>query len=366
MQLILMPTLQCNAQCDYCFQERVDANLSHSRLAVLLEKLVDYMDDKGVQETTIYWLGGEPLILGPAWFQKAQDIIRETEISRNKRFVNRLQTNLMAYSKHWNGIVLEMFGGQVGSSLDYPNLYRRFAGAGADDYNAHWIRKFKEASESGIDVGIISVLNHETLTRGAREYYAYYVEEIGIGHLLIYPPLYAGTSGSATARVLLDNRQLAQFYRDMVSLWSAADHPRGTFISPFDQLLAYFLNGDKSALPCEMTANCAEQFFCCDPDGNVMQCDCWTNFPELRFGNLFSSSRLTTIMESPPMNKLRGRPQRLLDREDCLECIYLSICHGGCPVRTLGIVGDLFRKDPYCEALKAMFGAVEEVSRKMI
>lgn len=365
-QLILMPTLHCNAGCDYCFQEKRGGNMDHSRLTVLLEKLADYMDAKQVEQATIYWLGGEPLTLGPDWFLTAWDIVRETELSRNKRFVNRLQTNLMAYTKQWNRVILEMFGGQVGSSLDYPNLFRRFAGGGTEDYNTLWLHKFREASDSGIDVGVISIPNHETLRRGAKEYFEYYREEIGVGHVLIYPPLYAGTSGSSALRIHLDTDKLGDFYRDMVVLWSEQEYARTLSISPFDQLQQYFLEGDKSVLPCEMKANCADKFFCCDPSGNVMQCDCWTNFPQFRYGNIFSGSGLSEIFASSAIQMLRERPLRLIRNEECLECLYLTVCHGGCPARALGMTGDLFRKDPYCVALKAMFEAVEEASRNML
>jgi uncharacterized protein len=49
-----------------------------------------------------------------------------------------------------------------------------------------------------------------------------------------------------------------------------------------------------------------------------------------------------------------------LVRDDtCLSCDYLSICHGGCPVRAYSITGKFFVKDPYCEVYKAMFSRVE-------
>jgi radical SAM protein with 4Fe4S-binding SPASM domain len=46
------------------------------------------------------------------------------------------------------------------------------------------------------------------------------------------------------------------------------------------------------------------------------------------------------------------RPKRLVEDEDCLSCRYLSICHGGCPVRTYSALGTMMAKDPYCEVYK--------------
>ena len=42
--------------------------------------------------------------------------------------VHYLQTNLIGYDRSWNPLVYQMFGGSLGTSLDYPNLYRRPVG----------------------------------------------------------------------------------------------------------------------------------------------------------------------------------------------------------------------------------------------
>jgi sulfatase maturation enzyme AslB (radical SAM superfamily) len=53
------------------------------------------------------------------------------------------------------------------------------------------------------------------------------------------------------------------------------------------------------------------------------------------------------------------RPKHLVEDEDCLSCRYLSICHGGCPVRTYSALGTMMAKDPYCEVYKAVFACAE-------
>ena len=51
--------------------------------------------------------------------------------------------------------------------------------------------------------------------------------------------------------------------------------------------------------------------------------------------------------------------------ESCVGCDYLSICHGGCPVRTYTIIGEFFVKDPYCQVYKALFSTMEELAAKL-
>ncbi len=61
-----------------------------------------------------------------------------------------------------------------------------------------------------------------------------------------------------------------------------------------------------------------------------------------------------------------GRPKRLVEDEDCLSCRYLSIRHGGCPVRTYSALGTMMAKDPYCEVYKAVFACAEAHTEEIL
>ena len=88
-----------------------------------------------------------------------------------------------------------------------------------------------------------------------------------------------------------------------------------------------------------------------------------TSYPEFRFGNIFEPGSLSDLLrKSPARRALQSRPGELIRREDCLECGYLAICHGGCPVRAFTVHGDLFRKDPYCELYRRLFRVMEELA----
>ena len=60
------------------------------------------------------------------------------------------------------------------------------------------------------------------------------------------------------------------------------------------------------------------------------------------------------------------RPKYLAEQEDCLSCRYLSICHGGCPVRTYSAKGTIMAKDPYCEVYKVVFARAENYARQVL
>jgi radical SAM protein with 4Fe4S-binding SPASM domain len=101
-----------------------------------------------------------------------------------------------------------------------------------------------------------------------------------------------------------------------------------------------------------------------DVRGYVAQCDCWvTSYPEYRFGNIYGPLSFTELLKrSKARQRFQMRPEVLIEHETSLDCDYLSICHGGCPVRTFSITGDFFVKDPYCKVYKALFSTMEEMA----
>jgi sulfatase maturation enzyme AslB (radical SAM superfamily) len=44
-----------------------------------------------------------------------------------------------------------------------------------------------------------------------------------------------------------------------------------------------------------------------------------------------------------------------VEDEDCSECEYLALCHGGCPIHAYSATGNLFTRDPNCQANKILF-----------
>jgi len=156
---------------------------------------------------------------------------------------------------------------------------------------------------------------------------------------------------------------LSKFVVDLAHIWAERGFRGGVKLGPFDQLLSHFI-GDRASLPCIWQQNCADEFVSIDARGYVAQCDCWvTSYPDYWFGNIFAESSFTDLLEkSPARRKFQLRPERLMTDESCADCDYLSVCHGGCPVRTYSITGNFFRKDPYCQVYKSLFSAMEQIA----
>ncbi|HMK34297.1 MAG TPA: radical SAM protein, partial [Desulfomonilaceae bacterium] len=328
--LIFLPTLKCNAACEYCFEEKSSATMSLDDFGIILAKIMDYMNVTEIPELRIYWQGGEILTMEPDWFMRALDVIRSLAHRNNKRVFNELQTNLIGYGKRWNRVIREMFSNEVGSSLDFPNLYRKTPGGSPADYNDLWLRRYREARAHGIHIGVISLPNEESFRIGAQPFYSYYTNKVGLNGFQLNTPFPGGPSQSSEIQFALNCEDYIRFSLDLIDIWIEDGYDSGIGISPFDGLLDYFKTGDSGGLLCGMRGDCSRDFFCIDPEGNVSQCDCWvTSYPRFRFGNIFRDRDLQAIMNSPQRRMFGERPVKLIENSDCIECAYLSACHGG-------------------------------------
>lgn len=361
--LILLPTNKCNVACTYCFEDKTNDFMSHEQLSIMIDKVLDHMELKRIPSMTIYWQGGEIMMMPPSWIEKAHDIIQGAASRRGKQIKHELQSNMIMYSAKWNKIIAEMFGNSVGTSMDYPNLYRKSARGTPEQYTAIWTRNVKAAREAGIHIGVIAIPNKETLRVGAEKFYSYFVDELDIADFQINTSFSGGEPNESKQESILDMDGLSEFVADLSRVWFERGYDQGVRLGPIDGLMDRFL-GQGGSLPCIWQQNCTDEFVSIDARGHVAQCDCWvTSYPEYWFGNIFDDNSFTDLLQnSPARHKFQARPEALMKNETCLECEYLSLCHGGCPVRTYAITGDFFKKDPYCQVYKAMFSTMDDLS----
>jgi radical SAM protein with 4Fe4S-binding SPASM domain len=366
ISLILLSTLQCNADCEYCFENKTTDRLTLDRLGEMIRKVLDYMVEKSLTGLNIYWQGGEAMLLPPSWYEQANDLIRHEAEARGKRVSHSLQSNMLAYSSRWNKVIAEMFGNSVGTSLDYPNLHRKLLGQGPESYNEIWGRRVREARAAGIEVQVIAVPNQATLDIGAERFYTHFVDELGITEFQVNTPFPGGDATSAKKELpVAEVDKLSRFYTELADVWLERGYRRGVRVGPLDALLQHFSH-EPTTLPCIWGDNCANTLVSIDARGYVAQCDCWvTSYPDYHYGNIFECDSFGDLLKSSKARQqFNERPIQLIQR-DCLSCDYLSLCHGGCPVRTYTVHGTLFEKDPYCGLYKAMFGRMARAAREL-
>ena len=248
--------------------------------------------------------------------------------------------------------------------MDFPNNHRKLFNGSSEAYTHLWTRKLRAAQAAGINVGVIAVLHQGSLEAGPEQFYQYFTEELGLDDFQVNTPFPGGPAGEVEGAFQLETSKLASFLARLFDIWMERGFDVGVSLGPFDALIDHF-TGRPARLPCIWKENCSNQFISIDSKGTVAQCDCWvTSYPESFFGNIFREPDLTRMLRtSPARRQFVERPKHLVENEDCLSCRYLSICHGGCPVRTYTALGTMMAKDPYCEVYKAVFGRAEAHAR---
>ena len=358
--LILLPTLDCNVACDYCFEVKSPIQLSPARLAHLTDAVLDHMEATGATDAEVYWQGGEVLLLGPAWFASAHDAMAAAAAARGRAFHHYLQSNLIGYGDHWNPVIRTMFGGAVGTSMDFPNDHRRLKNGSTAGYTEVWLEAVANARAAGLTVSVIAVVDRGSLAAGADAFLDFFTEVAGIDDLQVNLPFPGGPGEGGET---LDPTPLSAFLTALIERWATRDRQRGLRLAPFSELLNHFV-GRPSRLPCIWQPNCANEFISIDARGDVALCDCWvTSYPEYAFGNALRGTGLAALLgASDARRALLERPARLMDFDDCGSCPHLSLCHGGCPVRTFASKGTILAKDPYCEVYKSVFETCRDLA----
>lgn len=351
--LILLPTLDCNAACDYCFEEKSSFRLAVHDLPRLTTSILDHMETIGAEQAEVYWQGGEALLMGPEWFMSAHGLMGAAAAARGRAFRHYLQTNLIGYGPHWNPVIKTVFGGSIGTSMDFPNSHRRLKGGGTEPYTQVWLQAVRQAREAGFDLGVIAVLHACSLRVEPRSFLSFFTEEAGITSLQVNLPFPGGPSREGH---ILETAALSRFLVELLELWAADALHRGFRLGPFLELME-ICSGRHGRLPCIWQPNCANDFLTVDPRGEVALCDCWvTSYPQHSFGNLFKTPGLSRMLDASRARRaFLDRPARLMDTEDCDACPHLAMCHGGCPIRTYTAKGTFLAKDPYCEVYKVVF-----------
>ncbi len=367
LNLIMVPTTKCNLACRHCFEGRSDRVMSHSELQVVIQKIYEYAKTHGIDKVVFYWQGGEVFTLGPAWFENMHELVSQVFSGSTIRVRHRLQSNLISYTSKWKPIIEKIFQNSVGSSLDYPSLYRGFSTITKDHFNDIWVKYCDRARADGIDVSVISVLNEESLKIAPAEFLDFYCTCMGISNMQLNFPFDLHSHSGSESSFFLDPYELGEFLLNLFDTWvdESSSWYRKLHINPFCELIDVFSFAPRpSRCNCIWSGNCADTFFSIGPDSSVGLCDCWvTSLPEFSFGNL-QAQTLDEISRNAVRKKFGLRIESVMESE-CADCPFLGICFGGCIIRTYGKYGTIESKDPYCEAYKMLFSRVQKYVRSI-
>lgn len=231
--------------------------------------------------------------------------------------------------------------GQINVSLDgigaHYNINRK-----TENIFERADRAIKMLLEAGATVGINTVMtkkNYDLL-----EEVVAYADRLGLKEVLFLRLKPAGrgrevydqyqTTHEQNKRIFPLLMKWAEHYRPLLQV-DCSFAPHICYHRPSKELMSFF--GIEGCTGANILLGVR-------PDGYINAC---SHYPEY-YQDLFALPKLWN--EDQHFKMFREREQMLTD-SDCLDCVYFSLCRGGCPLFSLYLEGDFNVPDPECPLL---------------
>lgn len=328
----------CNLDCEYCYYlGKADLYGGHQpkMTGELLERYISqYIEAVQVPTVTFCWHGGEPLLAGIDFYEKA--VALQNRYKGNKQIENSLQTNGLLVNPDWCSFFREnnfLIGLSIDGPKDIHDAYRRDRG-GHPTFD-RVIRALEMMATSGVEYNTLSTINNRCAGQGRRVYefmrsVSRYMQFLPVvehtvptpsGRAAIVPP---GTEGSTVAPWSITPKAFGKFMCDIFDEWVVGDVGE-RFVQLFDITLAQWC-GVQPGL-CAFCPTCGDGLVV-EHNGDVYMCDHFV-YPEYRLGNI-GTEHLSDMQRKPELFRF-GIEKRNSLPTDCRRCDYLFACRGECP-----------------------------------
>lgn len=340
----------CNLDCHYCFYlEKKSLFPPAQRFAMSDEVLRAYIEQnirhEPGPEVLFTWQGGEPMLRGLAFYQRAYAL--QQELAGGKTIRNALQTNGVLLDEAWCAFLSEA-GFMVGLSLDGPREIhdsQRVDRRGAPTFDAV-MASLRLLQRYRIEFNILVTVTPVVASAPLPVYR--FLKEAGVRHIQFNPVVERVAAERDSSRGLSFAEPPA-CGRASISMNTVAVSPHtvgaeayGAFlIAIFDEWVRHDVGSvhvmnfewalaawlQLPATVCLFADNCGRALML-EHNGDVYACDHFM-YPDYRLGNL-CEDELPAMADSPAQQafgqaKSAGLPQY------CRQCDYRFACHGECP-----------------------------------
>ena len=284
--LIIKATRLCNLRCSYCHDWRAGHNhiITFPVMAAMNGKV---LQDALHDSVEFIWHGGEPTLLGRAFFEKA--IHSQARLRRpGQKITNLLQTNATRLDEEWARFLRDnRFA--VSISIDGPEFVhdrqrRHVSGRGSDTDVRAGIEVLRR---NEIPFGVLMVVDRDTLALGPDFVFDFFLDQ-GIKSYGVLPakPQNAPTARPGSgAEHYVTPREMEAFLCRLFDRWVA--HGDATIRIRELSALLRRLSG-KEGSTCVLAGHCFGSYFLIEPDGETAHCDLFVGDPAYSFGNVMS------------------------------------------------------------------------------
>ncbi len=306
INLLLMPTNQCNMNCVYCYHSGERAKGGKMSLE-LLSKIYDITFNHS-KEVTIIWHGCEPLIMGAEFYRQA--LAMQKKYTRTK-IINKMQTNLTLLDDEMAKVLSENEI-SVGSSFDglQNDLLRGQSGK--------ILANRKKPAGFGMKSGFIFAVSKKNIDSLVENYKFFNERKINFTTNFYIP-----TRGEFNDELELEPQHTVKKILELYDYW-IHDKDCNISVNYFERILDFIFLHRKTL--CSFSS-CLGKWLGIRHDGKIFPCN--RAFPEkYSYGNVADYENISEAFQSAGFRLILL--EAIERREKCKSCEIFSFCEGGC------------------------------------
>lgn len=363
----------CNLKCDYCFYLPKGkegflqpAVMSDSVLETFIKR---YIEDSPANRVYFTWQGGEPLLAGRNFFEKAFAL--QKKYAAGKTVENAVQTNGTLIDDEWCSL-FKQNKVLLGVSLDGPaalhDAFRKDRhGAGSHEKVMKGIECLKKHK---VPFNILACVNSANAAHPMEVYN--FLTSVGADFIQFSEVIetdpenrdFDYVSDSYTPRSFsVTPEAYGNFMSEIFLFWVAHDIGK-VVIRQFESIISRALGSGH--VSCVFENICPDNFVM-EADGDIYECD-QAVYPKYRLGNIrdFDTSSLIrcsvngeradhqSVRSLRELSACRLSKHKAVLSDSCKKCIYIGLCNGGC-VKHRTDKENGIPKTYFCEGYKILF-----------
>jgi uncharacterized protein len=313
LNLTILPTLDCNAACIYCFESKSKRYITKDVQESILAFIARILPQK--EGINVCWMGGEPLLSKPTIVNLSKSI-RSICKTLDKTFEASIITNGLLLTKDMAHELTECGIIKAQVTLDGPKRFHdrlRVLRGGQGTWDII-INNIKESSKV-IKINIRVHVTKENFSYMDELFQSLKNEEIEERVSIYFDTLNAVGEGCKSFSYSQENKLFTN--RSFAEIVAGLYH----------QMHAKGFRGDIKLIKSNVCGAVALDSLVIEPDGTIQKC--WLNigFEKESGGNIKDGYNLT-----PNITKWLNW-DAVYQGEECRDCKVLPICMGYCPYR---------------------------------
>jgi uncharacterized protein len=354
---------QCNLRCDYCFyldkanlyrgKRGADFRMTDATLETLIRSQIEARAP-GQREVQFAWQGGEPTLMGIAFFERV--------VALQRRYAPADVTVLNAFQT--NGVLVTDEFAQffrdhqflVGVSVDGPEeLHDRFrrTASGLGSFKAV-MAGIECLNRHQVEYNLLTVVQSDNGRHPETVYR--FLTGLGSPFIQFIPVVEPDPVTTVSARSI-GAAEWGQFLNRVFHAWRGGDIGR-IYVQYFDMMLGLILGGP--AALCVHAPECGRGL-ALEHNGDLYSCDHFVDRAHF-LGNIATKS-MAAMVESP-FQRAFGKAKSATLPDACRRCEYVAFCHGGCPKDRL-VATDSGKLNWLCSGYLAFYRETEPYFRAM-